>query len=112
MRISTCSTRIPAYLLFFGLSEPAENIRNRGSRENTDYMVKEFMRNEMAFEGSASLDVDTIEFDRIHRLGRPKFDGNGRLLKPRPVVAAFKNFKVRECVRRTASTIKKQTVQC
>ena len=74
-------------LLFFGLSEPAENIRNRGSRENTDYMVK-FMRNEMAFEGSASLDVDTIEFDRIHRLGRPKFDGNGRLLKPRPVVAS------------------------
>lgn len=69
-------------------------------------MVKEFIRNERTFEGSDSLVVDTIEFDRVHRLGRPKFDGNGRLIRPRPVVAAFKDFKERECVRRAASTIK------
>ena len=92
-------------LLFFGIGERAENIRNKTFREPTEVLVKDFMRNEMVFEQENYLDPDAIEFDRIHRLGKPKFDRQGRLLRPRPIVAAFKNYRERECVRRAASTI-------
>ena len=93
-------------LLFFGIGESAENVRNKTFRENMEALVNDFLRNEMVFEESNSLDPDGIRFDRIHRLGKPKFDRQGRLLRPRPIITAFTSFKERECVRRASSTIK------
>ena len=96
-------------LLFFGIDERAENLHDRSYREDTELLLKRFIENEITFEEGDSLDPYAIKFERVHRLGRPRFDRNGRLLRPRPIVAAFANFKERECVRRSSSSIKDKT---
>ena len=98
-----------ANLLFFGIEESAENIRDRSYREDTETLLKRFIADEITFPEGENLDPYDIKFERVHRLGRPKFDQNGRLLRPRPVVAAFSNFKERETVWRASSTIKDRT---
>lgn len=92
-------------LLFFGIDECEENLRDRSYREDSEKLLKDFMKSEMTFEEADSINPDEIKFDRVHRLGRPKFHQSGRLLRPRPIVAAFAGFKERECVRRAVSTV-------
>ena len=93
-------------ILFFGIGEHAVNLRDRSFREDTEQVLKRFMEREIAFEGADSLDPYAIKFERVHRLGRPRYDQNGCLIRPRPIVAAFANFKERKCVRRSSGSIK------
>ena len=93
-------------LLFYGIGEHAEKLLNRSFHEDTEQVIKQFMEREIAFEGADSLDPYVIKFERVYRLGRPRYDQNGRLIRPRPIVAAFANFKERESVRRSSGSIK------
>lgn len=55
-------------------------------RENTDFLVCDFLGNELGIE------VDPIEIDRSHRLG-PKSGNN-----PRPIAVKFLNYRLKEHV--------------
>ncbi|MEW8563212.1 MAG: hypothetical protein AB2541_13945, partial [Candidatus Thiodiazotropha sp.] len=75
-------------LIFTGISE---SDLNRGESENTEAILKDFLRTEM------NIDRD-ISFDRVHRLGY--YDPNQ--IYSRPIVAKFERFKDKEFVRMSA----------
>ena len=94
-------------LLFFGLCENAT-----GENENTEYKLREFLKNELDLNSSD--EVDSIQFDRVHRIGRRRANG---VTNPRPIVAKFERFRDREKIRlagielnkkRTRYTIREQ----
>lgn len=89
-------------LLFFGIPEGneqslpsgASNINNSGKQvpENTEDRLSQFMANELQLE---TPDVAAnIKFDRVHRIGVRKRNGN-----PRPIVAKFERYSDREVIR-------------
>ena len=72
-------------LLFFGIKESAD--------EDPEDRVSKFLKEQM------KIDCPVV-FDRVHRHGAPRknFIGTGAL-RPRPIIAAFADFKVKELVR-------------
>ncbi|MEW8542101.1 MAG: hypothetical protein AB2693_01085 [Candidatus Thiodiazotropha sp.] len=89
-------------LLFFGIPEGneqslpsgASNINNSGKQvpENTEDRLRQFIANELQLE---TPDVAAnIKFDRVHRIGVRKRNGN-----PRPIVAKFERYSDREVIR-------------
>ena len=90
-------------LLFFGIPEEVEqswpngasNTDDRSSKqvpENTEDRLRQFMANELQLE---TPDVaSNIKFDRVHRIGVRKRNGN-----PRPIVAKFERYSDREVIR-------------
>jgi hypothetical protein len=81
-------------LLFFGLGEGAPTRHRNDAPEDTVAMLRDFLITELKLENGAS-----IEFDRVHRLGKRRFDRAGRQLRPRPIVAKFTKWSDREDVR-------------
>lgn len=56
-------------LLFFGIPEQPRS-ENGNVRENTEATLRSFMATELPLDSPECL--DTITFDRVHRLGYPK----------------------------------------
>ena len=90
--------------LYMEVYQRRENLRFYGIREasgTTEENVKEvlvgFMQNELDIS-----EADTIEFQRIHRIGRfnPSQD------KPRPIIARFLRYSDRELVMSRAKKLK------
>lgn len=81
-------------LMFMGIAE--NNVTNeQGTQqgpENTKEIIYKFMEEEMQIPNPR----DTIEFQRIHRVGKPKDDG------PRPIIARFLRYADREMVQNQA----------
>ncbi|MES9883147.1 MAG: hypothetical protein ABW185_19960, partial [Sedimenticola sp.] len=87
-------------LLFFGVAEERRGYRD--TRENTELVLKSFLRcDELKYEDNINVAdfVGSLQFERVHRLGRQRTDESGNLLRPRPIVAKFTRFKDRETVR-------------
>ena len=77
-------------LLFFGLAEPP-----RGFPDETESKLRDFLKHELS--GIDPGRIDTIVFDRVHRLGRPKRDPENN---SRPIVAKFERYIDRELIRK------------
>ena len=97
------SRSMQSNLVFFGL---AELVDVEDNKTNCERLIKDFMKNELTFEEDQNVNVDGIEFDRVHRLGRRRYDRFCRQVRPRPIIAAFKNFSEKEIIRKCASSIK------
>ncbi|CAG2241201.1 unnamed protein product [Mytilus edulis] len=70
--------------------------------EETENIIKNFMYTELKME-------TTVDFHRAHRFGKEtefRDKKDGRLIKTRPIVCRFKNFKDREIVRSSAKELK------
>jgi hypothetical protein len=82
-------------LIFHGIREDEIN---PGESENTEQKLKFFIKN--------TLEIKTdIQLEKVHRLGRRKRDQ----LKPRPILAKFKDLKDRDNIRFTAPVMLKDT---
>lgn len=91
-------------LLFFGINETAST---DGQSENTETVLREFIKHVMIFDDN--IDSENFAFDRVHRLGKRRYDQHGKQLRPRPIVAKFEKYGHRETVRRAASNITDKT---
>ena len=78
-------------LIFTGIDEPT---LHDGESENVERTLREFLIDDMKIERS-------IEFDRVHRLGRVESDRK----YPRPIIAKFERFKDKEFVRQSAPDV-------
>ena len=75
-------------LIFTGLFEP---VLPFGVTENVEDRLRQFLSCEMR--------IDTeIRFDRVHRLGKPRYNQTN----PRPIIARFEKYKDKEFVRLAA----------
>ena len=81
-------------LIFTGIDEA---ILNRGEVENCEATLRNHLAEKMGI-------FDDIQFDRVHRLGRYK-----RNSYPRPIIAKFHNFKIKEMVKQKAPDTLKNT---
>ena len=97
------SRSMQSNLVFFGL---AELVDVEDNKSNCERLLKDFIKSEMTFEDSQNINTDDIVFDRVHRLGRRRYDRYGQQIRPRPIIAAFKNFLEREIIRKAFSSIK------
>ena len=77
-------------LMFMGIAEKniTDEQTSQQEPENTKEIVYKFMEEEMQISNPR----DSIEFQRIHRVGKPKDDG------PRPIIARFLRYADREMV--------------
>ena len=82
-------------LVFYGIAEAP-----RGDADNTESKLRDFLKHELDLEGPEK--VNEIVFDRVHRLGRPKWDQHEN---PRPIVAKFERYKDREFIRQNSKTL-------
>jgi hypothetical protein len=80
-------------LIFYGIEEPKTET---GEYENTEESLNEFITNKMKIHKS-------IQFQRVHRLGKRRRDQ----IKPRPIIAKFKEDKDRELIKYTAPEVLK-----
>ena len=84
-------------LLFFGVREERDE-----QGEMTETVLREFIKREITV--ASDVKVDDISFDRVHRLGRRRFNSD---TKPRPIVAKFEKFKDRETIRKAGINLNK-----
>lgn len=79
-------------LMFFGIEEhntmEQDEQGTHHEAENTKEIIYKFMEEELQISNPR----DKIEFQRIHRVGKPKHDG------PRPIIARFLRYADREMV--------------
>ena len=77
-------------LMFMGIAEinAMDGQDSQQEPENTKELVYKFMEEEMQISNPRG----SIEFQRIHRVGKPKQDG------PRPIIARFLRYADREMV--------------
>ena len=80
-------------LVFYGIAEAPS-----GDADNTESKLRDFLKHELDLEGPEK--VSEIVFDRVHRLGRPKWDQHEN---PRPIVA--KCYKDRKFIRQNSKTL-------
>ena len=85
-------------LLFFGLSESP-----RGVPDGTENKLRDFLKHEL--DGIDTGRIDSIIFDRVHRLGRLKHDPQNN---PRPIVAKFEKYTDREYIRKAGIDLNKR----
>ena len=88
-------------LLFFGIPEQPRS-ENGNIRENTEATLRSFMATELPLDSPECL--DTITFDRVHRLGYPK---RNTQTNPRPIIAKFERFTDREKIRKAGFELNK-----
>ena len=86
--LEACSRR--ENLKFEGIAEASHNNATSTRNENTEDVLVDFLENVPGIENAKN-----IEFQRIHRLGKPKND-NGD--DGRPIIARFLRFSDRERV--------------
>ena len=87
-------------LVFYGLAEAP-----KGESDNTESKLKDFLSHELDLEDPNI--VDSIVFDRVHRLGRPRHDQN---VNPRPIVAKFERYRERELIKEAGRTLNDKDV--
>lgn len=86
-------------LLFFGIAEAP-----KGENDNSEMKLRDFLETELGEPDK----IQTIKFDRVHRLGRPQFDSSIGRIKCRPIVAKFENYTDREYVRKAGIELNKR----
>jgi hypothetical protein len=74
-------------LLLFGIDEVPLSSNRDNTQEDTEHILREFISETLHLEKGVT--ADKIEFDRVHRLGRRRFDRSGKQIRPRPIVAKF-----------------------
>lgn len=79
-------------LLFFGIAEPPPGINDNVEMKLRDFLVTELNQPEET--------IQNITFDRVHRIGRPKFDPVDGRSRSRPIVAKFQTYTDRELIRK------------
>ena len=92
-------------LKFEGIPELPESSgqQNATSKEDTKEVLVDFMENVLAIE-----DAKDMEFQRVHRIGKPKSDnGNGRT-----IITRFLRFSDRERVLKCGQSLKILTTRC
>ena len=87
-------------LKFEGIPELSESPgqQNISSNEDTKNVLVNFMKDVLEIE-----DADDIEFQRVHRMGKPKKDGHGS----RTIIARFLRFPDRERVFKCGRKLKR-----
>ena len=88
-------------LLFFGLQETHDRTDPNSMPEDAEGLLRDFLKTEVLPDSQEM--VDSIRFDRVHRLGR-NYDKD----KPRPIVAKFENYSDREKVRKASYEVNKE----
>ena len=91
-------------LLFYGIPEQPRS-ENGNVRENTEATLRSFMATELPLDSPECL--DTISFDRVHRLGYPK---RNTQTNPRPIIAKFERFTDREKIRKAGFELNKKSI--
>jgi hypothetical protein len=81
-------------LIFYNIKEP----ETQGQYENTENTLCEFIKHEMKID-------EDINFQRVHRLGKQMINQ----LKPRPIIAKFREQKQRDLIKFAAPDILKST---
>lgn len=79
-------------LLFFGIPEA-----ERFWEEKSEDVLIKFLTDKVVLNQQDGPRVHGIQFDRVHRLGAHKPQS-----RPRPIVAAFQNYKDREFIKRNS----------
>ena len=82
-------------LVFYGIAEAPQ-----GETDNTESKLRDFLKHELELERPEK--IDEIVFDRVHRLGRPRWNQH---ISSRPIVAKFERYKDREFVRQNSKTL-------
>ena len=77
-------------LKFFGIKE-----RGRESNEDTEEVLREFLRNDLKIPGE---DERNIHFDRVHRISSRRAS-NAQDLKPRPIIVKLVDFLDKEFIK-------------
>ena len=85
-------------LLFFGLAEPP-----RGFPDETESKLCDYLKHELT--GIDPGRIDSMVFDRVQRLGRPKRDPENN---SRPIVAKFERYTDRELIRKAGIYLNKR----
>ena len=89
--------------LYMGVYQRRENLRFHGipekkDEDNTQEVLVNFMKAELGIE-----DADKIEFQRVHRIGKPRSNSSG---KPRQIIARFLRYSDRERVMDRATRLR------
>ena len=87
-------------LLFFGLCETRDPDNPGRTAEDTEGLLRDFLKTEVLPDSQET--VDSITFDRVHRLGKyydPTY--------PRPIVAKFERYTDRETIRKASFELNK-----
>ena len=88
-------------LVFYGIAEAPQ-----GETDNTESKLRDFLKHELELERPEK--IDEIVFDRVHRLGRPRWNQH---ISSRPIVAKFERYKDREFVRHNSKTLNEKRNQ-
>lgn len=87
-------------LVFSGIEEDADE-----KPEQTEAILRTFLTKEMKLAQDL---VDSLKFERVHRMGERSFNHPGvRVQRFRNIVAKFTYFKDREMIRRASPALKK-----
>ena len=82
-------------LVFYGLAEsPA------GDLDMPDSKLRDFLKSELVLDDPNF--AESVVFDRVHRIGRPKRYPGAR---PRPIVPRFERYRDREVIRSAAKEL-------
>ena len=71
-------------------------------RENTEDTLRNFMKTILPLDSPGC--VDSMAFDRVHRLGRPRKNPQAG---PRPIVVKFERYTDREIIRKAGFEMNK-----
>lgn len=99
-------------LLIFGVDEARQQGPNneQPSRENTEQVLRDVLKEQLqensVVNSECQINIDDIKFDKVTRLGNPnRRAANNR---PRPIMARFERFAVREKVRRAGTILEER----
>ena len=89
--------------LYMGVYQRRENLRFHGipekkDEDDTQEVLVNFMKAELGIQ-----DADKIEFQRVHRIGKPRSNSSG---KPRQIIAQFLCYPDRERVMDRATRLR------
>ena len=85
-------------LIFSGIKEEVQTNSDGTKYEDSESVLKKFLSQEM--------DVNMVEFDRVHRLGPIKSSepNEDEIQSPRPLIAKFERYKDKQYVKMLAPT--------
>lgn len=113
--IDTQTRYMENQLLIFGVDEARQQGLNneQPSRENTEQVLRDVLKEQLqdnsVVNSECQINIDDIKFDKVTRLGNPnRRAANNR---PRPIMARFERFAVREKVRRAGTILNKSQRQ-
>ena len=90
-------------LLIFGVYEV------EGPNLTSEQLVRDFFRDQLTFREGVPIDIGSLAFERVRRIGRRtnfKDIRSGELPRPRPIVVVFERFVDREVIKNAAPSLK------